>query len=95
MTITVFLGVAALFQSIGMLLCPVNQYQAPGVNLCYEMTPSAAAPNKMDSQFLDNMSDEYLATQWISSSTMLSREQTETTTLCWYDDQTNLTFPCQ
>lgn len=94
MPIITLIAAPLLFQAVASSVCPVNQYLTPDVNICYEITPSLQKPNGVDIQFLDLTNLQYLQTRWLNSSTMLSKLETETTILCWYDDQTTSTFPC-
>ena len=79
MTITITAGVILLFQSVATRLCNVNQFVTPTANVCYSVAdspyPATAAGFKRNLEMLDNMTNEYLQSEWADSSTLWNFEE--------------------
>jgi hypothetical protein len=88
-------GVYHIFQSIGVYVCNINQYIAPGVNICYDIEASKNNPNGVDMQFLDMIGGEYMHTEWTDSSTMVSKvEGLDGSCYQWTNDDWQATSTC-
>jgi len=96
MNILVTAAVPLVFQLIAGQVCAVNQIVTPTSNVCFSMTQDAIRPDKVDMQFLDNAAGKYMTTQWLDSSTMLSKvESVDGSCYQWLDDDVNETTTCE